>query len=205
MERPELVRGKAVAEIGSGIGLAGIAAAMAGADRVVLLDREPMALQCALLSAAACGVAVGGAPDDLGEFCPGSDPPRGHAAARPGAGRIEAALLDWFDPRAAASLGHFDTVIACDVLYDDASVGPVAALLPQLLGSSGGDVMLADPPNRTRHNRERFVSAVRGSMGGVRMVEASRRTAALDGLEAPVQLLLFRQHSGGSHSTIGVE
>jgi 16S rRNA G966 N2-methylase RsmD len=53
LQRPELVAGKKVADLGAGLGVAGIAAALAGAAEVVLLDREPLALQCALLSGAA--------------------------------------------------------------------------------------------------------------------------------------------------------
>ncbi|GFH16959.1 uncharacterized protein HaLaN_13485 [Haematococcus lacustris] len=49
----ERVRGKRVADLGSGLGVAGIAAALAGAREVVMLDREPLALQCGLLSAQA--------------------------------------------------------------------------------------------------------------------------------------------------------
>lgn len=48
--------GKKVADFGSGLGVAGLAAALAGAQEVVLLDREPMALSCGLMSAAASGV-----------------------------------------------------------------------------------------------------------------------------------------------------
>lgn len=56
LRRPELVAGRRVADLGAGLGVAGMAAALAGASEVVLLDREPLALQCALLSAAASGV-----------------------------------------------------------------------------------------------------------------------------------------------------
>jgi predicted nicotinamide N-methyase len=49
--------GKKVADFGSGLGVAGLAAALAGAKEVVLLDREPMALYCGLLSATATGIA----------------------------------------------------------------------------------------------------------------------------------------------------
>ncbi|KAF5830761.1 hypothetical protein DUNSADRAFT_14081 [Dunaliella salina] len=53
LDYPELVRGKRVADLGAGLGVAGIAAALAGAREVVLLDREPLALQCGLASASA--------------------------------------------------------------------------------------------------------------------------------------------------------
>lgn len=53
---PQTLAGKRVADFGSGLGVAGLAAALAGAKEVVLLDREPMALYCGLLSAAASGV-----------------------------------------------------------------------------------------------------------------------------------------------------
>jgi predicted nicotinamide N-methyase len=56
LTRPELVAGAKVADLGAGLGVGGIAAALAGAEEVVLLDREPLALQCALESAAASGV-----------------------------------------------------------------------------------------------------------------------------------------------------
>eukprot|EP00850_Spirogloea_muscicola_P011991 SM000076S21812 [mRNA] locus=s76:360233:363087:- [translate_table: standard] len=48
---PELVAGRKLCDLGAGLGLAGLAAAIAGASEVVLLDREIVALQCALLTA----------------------------------------------------------------------------------------------------------------------------------------------------------
>ena len=52
LERPELVAGRAVVEIGSGLGLASLAAAHAGAASVLATDREPRALAFAAQSAA---------------------------------------------------------------------------------------------------------------------------------------------------------
>ena len=77
------MRGKRVCEVGCGLGIAGIAAAIAGkidslitylidqlcnpldqstgsagASQVVLTDREPLALECALRTAKASGLAL---------------------------------------------------------------------------------------------------------------------------------------------------
>ncbi|GAQ82034.1 hypothetical protein KFL_000980210 [Klebsormidium nitens] len=57
--RPELVKGRSVCDLGAGLGLGGLAAALAGAREVVLYDREPLALACALMTARANGVDVG--------------------------------------------------------------------------------------------------------------------------------------------------
>eukprot|EP00775_Hariotina_reticulata_P012326 gene12326-12461_t len=50
LQRPHLVAGKRVADLGAGLGVAGIAAALAGAREVLLLDREPLALHCGLIN-----------------------------------------------------------------------------------------------------------------------------------------------------------
>jgi predicted nicotinamide N-methyase len=52
------LRGKSVCDMGAGLGLAGIAAALCGAESVAFYDREPLALQCCLLSAEANGLRV---------------------------------------------------------------------------------------------------------------------------------------------------
>jgi len=44
--RPDLVEGKRVLDLGCGLGVAGLAAALGGAKEVVMADREPLALQC---------------------------------------------------------------------------------------------------------------------------------------------------------------
>jgi hypothetical protein len=44
---------------------------------------------------------------------------------------------------------------------------PVARIAPQLLRSDAGRLLLADPPSRAKHNRERFVqlAAQGGGLG----------------------------------------
>jgi predicted nicotinamide N-methyase len=51
LDRPELVRGKRVVDFGAGCGVAGIAAALAGASVVTLVDIDPTALRVARCNA----------------------------------------------------------------------------------------------------------------------------------------------------------
>jgi hypothetical protein len=62
-----------------------------------------------------------------------------------------------FDWDKTEVLEQFDVVLACDVLYEDAAVEPIARVVPQLLRTTSGTLLLADPPNRTAQNRERCV------------------------------------------------
>ena len=57
-ERPEWVRGKRVLDFGAGSGVAGIAAAKAGALEVVACDLDPIALQASAANAALNGVTL---------------------------------------------------------------------------------------------------------------------------------------------------
>lgn len=79
--RPQLVAGRRVCDLGAGLGLAGLAAAMAGAREVVLYDREPAALRCALLTAHTNLPALA---SNLPEFSPaaGRPPPPAPRPAR---------------------------------------------------------------------------------------------------------------------------
>lgn len=258
-----LVMGKTVADVGSGCGLAGLAAAMAGAKSVTLMDREPLALVCSMLSAVASGIPLsqallsalsvaatcgtpgiytaadnsptregrsatrGGFSQDgrqraassataimggsaarsrvglgseidvnssetswplnggtveevsdalLAELCSlGINVPE-----RQGCGTIDAQLLDWDRPATFGRTRH-DVMLATDVLYEAQSVAPIAELAPKLLYSSDGLLLLADPAERTIHNRENFVDLVGRGKVGLVLHEEFEQPVAIDG------------------------
>ena len=123
---PALVRDKTVCDFGAGLGLAGLVACAAGAKRVELFDREPLALACAILS-----IEANGFQD-----------------------RVLVKDFDWNDVR--EDQAKFDTLLACDVLYESHAVLPVAELVPKLVKRGGGRFLLGDPPSRAPQNRKRF-------------------------------------------------
>ncbi len=161
LRAPQRVRGKRVIDVGCGLGLAGLAAALAGAADVCLADREPLAMQCSLLSAELSGLF----PTPLGEDSSAQRSAELRAqleqtfgASAAGLGAVRALLLDWH--AAPASLdGAFDVMLAADVLYDKTSAEPVAALARRLL-APGGLLLLADPPARTPAHRARMIAAL---------------------------------------------
>ncbi|TCJ18341.1 methyltransferase domain-containing protein [Rubrobacter taiwanensis] len=64
-----------------------------------------------------------------------------HNAERNTGYALQTALLDW---RAPEPVGKFGLVMAADVLYERRNVGPLLALISELL-ESGGEVLIADP------------------------------------------------------------
>ncbi|HYQ37620.1 MAG TPA: 50S ribosomal protein L11 methyltransferase, partial [Pseudomonas sp.] len=66
-ERPEWVRGQRVLDFGAGSGVAGIAAARAGAAEVVACDLDPLALAACRANAALNGVELGYSADFFAE------------------------------------------------------------------------------------------------------------------------------------------
>ncbi len=65
LDRPELVRGKRVLDFAAGSGIAGIAAALAGAAAVTASELDALALAAIALNAAANGVAIATCAADL--------------------------------------------------------------------------------------------------------------------------------------------
>lgn len=65
LDHPEVVRGRRVLDFASGSGLVAIAAAKAGAAGVTALDIDPFAVTAITLNAAANGVILSAAQDDI--------------------------------------------------------------------------------------------------------------------------------------------
>lgn len=106
-------------ELGSGLGLGGIAAALTAAPSSVLLtDHDPAAARLGRLNARLSGVAS----------------------------RVRSKPLDWMSveewPRS-----HFDCAFAADIIYEEEAVAPVAKLLAHTL-RPGGRFLLADGERR---------------------------------------------------------
>lgn len=66
LTEPELVRGKTVLDFGTGSGVVAVAAALAGASRVVACDIDPVSLEAAAANAALNGVTLELAGDFFG-------------------------------------------------------------------------------------------------------------------------------------------
>lgn len=126
LSEPELVKGKQVLEVGAGLGLASICAALAGAAAVVTTDVEPDAVAFAEANAAENGV---------GDLVCGE-------------------VLDWSAPQASSG-GMFDVIIAADVVYDEVALRHLARLLHGRVAKAGGLVLLADNADRPYESRRR--------------------------------------------------
>ena len=172
------LRGKSVCDMGAGLGLAGIAAALCGAESVAFYDREPLALQCCLLSAEANGlrVAFGNETDldgvyadeeavededDDGNSSDDAVYVNGESSGKKKITNtcvVSASVFDW--NAVPLDQERFDLTLACDVLYETHAVKPVASLVPKLTKEKTGVWLVADPPLRAPKNRARFVELV---------------------------------------------
>ena len=188
LKQPKLAVGTRVIDVGCGLGLGGVAAALAGARAVVLSDREVFALRCALLTSQANGLTP--LPLELGVSGASGQVMRSvlqPASGAAGSGTIGALEVDWNAPPAELR-GCFDLVTACDVLYERAAAASVSALALHLL-APGGMLLLADPPLRTPGNREQFISALESSFVEVRTEE--QRIFDADGKPTDVRICMF--------------
>ena len=125
-----------VVELGAGLGLCGIVAAKLGAKHVVLTDREPFALHCAMATAA------------CNELSPNV---------------VQASLLEWSNPKLpnlptttqqenddpqdnSQQPNYCDLVLASDVLYDGETIRAFCTACESLIDpQKGGVVLVADP------------------------------------------------------------
>lgn len=126
-------------------------------------------------------------------------------------GQIRAQVFDW---NQTVLKDKFDVVLACDVLYEDDAVEPISAAVPRLLKSTG-KLLLADPPKRTVHNRERFLQLLSQTPSASFAVdECSERQCEVNQLDPemsggvttetiPVQFLMIRRVIG--NHTVGVK
>jgi predicted nicotinamide N-methyase len=158
LSEPGVVAGRRVCELGAGVGLAGLAASLAGAVSVLLSDREPRALQCALAAAAASQAAG-----------------------------VSTCVLDWDAPELPAELrGCCDVLLLADVLYQPGSIASLARVTTHLLAPAGV-IFLADTARRPGKEglREAFLSSLLQSTGR-RMSVRSQRTVVAR-MPAPAQ------------------
>jgi len=129
------VRGKAVVDVGCGLGLAGVSAAAAGAGSVVFTDFVAEAVGLAVQSAREAVVA--GA----------------HGAA------VTGSVLNWSDIDAWPAAAY-DVALLADVLYEASAVDALVVLLRRILKAEGSIAVVADQAKRTPSNRARFVAGM---------------------------------------------
>ena len=182
-----------VCELGAGVGLAGLAAALSWPTASVLLtDREPRALWCALASAQANGLRVdaSGLPPSLPSL-----PDAG--AGDPNSPSVSAALLDWDAPLHPSLRGAFDVLLLCDVLYQPGSIGLLATLVPQLLAPDGV-ILLADTAHRPGKEglRRQFLDGVASATAGGRVMRVQAAHTLVAHMPAPT----LDVNTGDSHA-----
>lgn len=143
--QPDIVRGLGVLELGAGLGIVGLSAAQGGAAWVTLVDREPLALHCAMTTASLCGLTTAGVDDQCAPE-----------------GSVRAVVSDW---SALSAEAQVSVVLGAEVLYDTSEVKSLAQCAARLL-SKGGVLLVADPvPERCPGCRAAFLAEA-AALGG---------------------------------------
>lgn len=153
LERPELVSSRRVLEIGAGLGIGAVCAALAGAASVLATDHEDQSLRFTAHNAAENGV---------GE-------------------RVRTARLDWTEPTAEDLLRErFDVVVAADVLYENDTPAHVARLMRELVRPRGLALFSdgRDRPYLDRHTRQLLDALTAG--GEFEVVHSEELDVAVD-------------------------
>lgn len=172
LENPHLVAGKRILELGAGVGLPSLAAALCGATEVVVTDREPLAIDCMLLSAARNGIpvladegsevarllatgqiATAGLNAGLINVAAGQASTEAAAAIASKGTVFRGTVLDWSQP---GDVDTFDLVLGCDILYEYFQVPRVVGLVKQLTNHEG-TLLLAEYPGRYPANLKWFL------------------------------------------------
>ncbi|KAK3258619.1 hypothetical protein CYMTET_32342 [Cymbomonas tetramitiformis] len=180
VENPEWVKEKTVYEIGSGIGVAGIAAAIAGAQEVTISDREPRALYCGLLSAQENGVHAEPLPAEISVVDGVSLP---HLPSNPSSlpsSLLRAEVLDWYAEPSPKLAQAFDVVLLCDVLFEASAVPAIARHTCHLLKPEG-IVLLGDATFRAGKEglRKAFIEKLFEISGREMYIKHSRHCGRL--------------------------
>lgn len=126
-------KGKRVLELGGGIGVGAVCAALCGAAAVVCTDIEPKGLDFALQSARDNGV---GKCFSVARWDWNEPPPAAVAAHLHGRGV------------GASAAAGFDCVLAGDTIYQDEHAPRLGALIPALVRPHGGAVVFSDSLER---------------------------------------------------------
>jgi predicted nicotinamide N-methyase len=138
LDNPEVVRGKRVLDVGSGCGVAALAAARAGAVSVTANDVDPLAAVAFRVNADACGLAGG--------------EESASASASRDACVLETSVEDLLKSPPESVRGRFDVVMAGDVCFQkglaDAFRGWLARVAADAETEGSGVVTLLGDPRR---------------------------------------------------------
>lgn len=184
----------------------------AGADEVDLFDREPRALQCALLTAAASGLSplttaasFSVSLEEQESLLQLQQQLRAGSAHEPSACKVTATEFDWHQPFTG---NPYDVVIACDVLYDASAVSPLAKLLPSMLAPSKeihgrNRLILTDPPERTPQHRADFLAQLAARYPDMVVDLTTTTNVDKHGVSGSVLMISLRKKVPGGGDTIG--